>query len=236
MDYGIENPDHNYAHMIQSFHRFLMDTMSAEWNSYPNNHRLLPSGWKSENNGGPAPPLLTQLCGVDAKNVISCTNCGAMREKENMVHVVDLTYPKKVALCPHLLLEVLIIFFAPQAPPNDPAYGSDFVSIIRSSLLRHSTHKATCTNCNRQFTTFESKRSIATRDLPPILALNAGVFSEDTLRYWKDGRTRDSQGQPQVQHFLKPTIELNGQVNGVDDQEIVMYRLRVSAVQHGGAT
>ncbi|GJE87918.1 PAB-dependent poly(A)-specific ribonuclease subunit PAN2 [Phanerochaete sordida] len=213
MDYGIENPDHNYAHMIQSCHRFLMDTMAVEWNEYPNNPRLLPIGHGGLSDQTEPPlPFITQLCGVDAKNVTTCTNCGAAREKENMVHVVDLTYPKK-------------------APPHDPANGSDLVSIIRSSLLRHSTHKATCFSCNRPFVTFESRRSIASRDLPPVLALNAGVFSEETLRYWKDGRTRDAQGQSQVQHFLQPTIELRGQVNGVDDPTAVTYRLRGMVVR-----
>ena len=86
----------------------------------------------------------------------------------------------------------------------------------------------------KPFATFESKRSIASGDLPPVLALNAGVFAEDTLRYWKDVRTRDSQGTPQVQHFLNPSIQLNGQVNGVDDPASVTYRLRVSVLHSLG--
>lgn len=103
IDYGVESPDHHYGHMIQSFHRFLMDALSSEGDAYPHNPWLLPH---SDAGGGeplgeaafqdPAPAPITQLCGVDAKNVITCTSCGAVREKGNMVHVVDLVYPKKV--------------------------------------------------------------------------------------------------------------------------------------------
>lgn len=113
-------------------------------------------------------------------------------------------------------------------PANDPAHLSDFTSVVRSSLFRYSTHKATCTNCNKQFSIFDSRRSIASKDFPPILCLNAAVFTEDSLRYWKDGRQRGPQGQSQIQHFVKPAMELRGQVNGVDDPEPVLYQLRVS--------
>jgi PAB-dependent poly(A)-specific ribonuclease subunit 2 len=99
MDYGIESQDHNYAHMIQSFHRFLMDTLAIEGNSAPNNPWIIPQRTYSEldytlNEMAPSP--ITQLCGVDAKNIITCGSCGAVREKDNMVHIIDLVYPKKV--------------------------------------------------------------------------------------------------------------------------------------------
>lgn len=101
MDYGVETPDHNYSHMIQSFHRFMIDTMSSEGNSYPHNPWLLPhSDADSGTNPtihNPAPAPITQLCGVDAKNIIVCGHCGAVREKENMLHVIDLSYPRKVS-------------------------------------------------------------------------------------------------------------------------------------------
>ena len=47
MDYGRESADLNYAHMIQMFHRFLVDHLSSEGNSFPHNPTLLP-------NSGPA--------------------------------------------------------------------------------------------------------------------------------------------------------------------------------------
>lgn len=42
----------------------------------------------------PAP--VTQLLGIDGKNLITCLSCKAVREKENLAHIVDLTYPRKV--------------------------------------------------------------------------------------------------------------------------------------------
>ena len=115
MDYGIESPDHNYAHMIQSFHRFLMDTLAAEGNAPTQNPWLVPRQIQSD--GGvvhddlapnPAPSPITQLCGVDAKNIITCGSCGAVREKENMVHVTDLVYPKKVC-CSNIFLRLHVL-------------------------------------------------------------------------------------------------------------------------------
>ncbi|THG96777.1 hypothetical protein EW026_g5119 [Hermanssonia centrifuga] len=92
MDYGRESADHNYGHMIQAFHRFLVDTLSLEGNTYPYNPWLIPP---PPNVSYPAAAPITQVLGVDAKNVIICTNCQAVREKENMMHVIDMIYPRK---------------------------------------------------------------------------------------------------------------------------------------------
>ncbi|KAI0703544.1 PAB-dependent poly-A-specific ribonuclease subunit PAN2 [Cytidiella melzeri] len=201
MDYGKESADHNYGHMIQAFHRFLVDNLSSEGNSYPHNPWLLPP---PNGHHDPAPAPITQLCGIDAKSIITCMNCHAVREKDNMTHVVDMSYPRKGNV-------------------NDPAHETDFASMLCNSLLRHSTHKATCPSCNKQFSTFDSRRSISTKDLPPILAVNASAFTEETLKYWKDGRSQ--------QTFLKPTVELHGQINGQDDHETALYELRGIIVQ-----
>lgn len=109
-----------------------------------------------------------------------------------------------------------------QPPTNSPSDGTDFPSIVRTSLIRHGTHKASCSTCNKQSATFESRRSISNQDLPHILALNACVFSEDTHQYWRDGRR---------QTFLKPTLEMRGQINGRDESETVLYELRVGYIQ-----
>lgn len=88
--------------MIQSFHRFLIDNLTSEGNTYPQNPWLVPQpGGINNSTADPAPAPITQLVGVDAKNVILCTNCHALREKEQMLHVVDLAYPRKV--CRHVV-------------------------------------------------------------------------------------------------------------------------------------
>ena len=121
-----------------------------------------------------------------------------------MTHLVDLTYPVR------------------KPPTNDPAHETDFASVVRNSLLRQTTHKATCQTC-KQFATFESRRSIRTRDLPPLLAINAAVHSEETHKFWRDQRKQ--------QTFLKPRIEMRGQIEGMDDPETVVYELRAMVAQ-----
>ncbi|OBZ75634.1 PAB-dependent poly(A)-specific ribonuclease subunit PAN2 [Grifola frondosa] len=201
IDYGRESAELNYAHMIQSFHRFLVDHLSTEGNSFPHNPSLLPDILPA-NLLSPAPAPITQLLGIDAKNVITCSNCKAVREKENLTYIIDMLYPRK-------------------PPSNDPSNETDFTSMLQNSLLRQTTHKATCQTC-KHFATFETRRSIRSKDLPPILAVNAAVFNEETHRFWRDQRR---------QTFLKPVIQLRGQLEGMDDPESVIYELRAMVVQ-----
>ena len=202
IDYGRESAELNYAYMIQMFHRFLIDHLSSEGNSFPHNPALLPNLGPADVLS-PAPAPITQLLGIDAKNVIVCQSCRAVREKENMTHLVDLTYPLR------------------KPPTNDPAQETDFASILRNSLLRQTTHKATCQTC-KQFATFESRRAIRSRDLPPLLAVNAAIHNEETHKFWRDQRRTT---------FLKPRIELRGHIDGMDDPETVVYELRAMVVQ-----
>jgi hypothetical protein len=95
IDYGVKT---DYAHTIQSFHRFLIDHLSSEGNVFPHNPVLLKNHPNSFQPLSPAAAPVTQLLGVDARNVITCMSCKAVREKENMTHVVDLIYPRKVTL------------------------------------------------------------------------------------------------------------------------------------------
>ena len=86
------------------------------------------------------------------------------------------------------------------------------------ALLRELTHKATCQSCKR-FSTFTSHRTIHSRELPPLLAVNTAVHDEETLRPWLDVRR---------QRFLTPQVELRGDLDGVDDTETALYEIRVS--------
>ena len=89
--------------------------------------------------------------------------------------------------------------------PNDTS-TLDFASLVRGALLRELTHKATCQSCKR-FSTFTSHRTIHSRELPPLLAVNTAVHDEETLRPWLDVRR---------QRFLTPQVELRGDLDGVD--------------------
>lgn len=229
IDYGREPTEVDYAHMIQSFHRFLVDHLSSEGNSFPHNPLIFqhPPSHATETafqadthpntnaSFSPAAAPVTQLLGIDAKNIIVCLNCKAVREKENMTHVVDMIYPRKV--CYLFSPGLLFININIQPLPNELPQQATFSDILRVSLIRQMTHKATCQTC-KQFSTFSSRRSIPSADLPPILAVNASVYNDENLRYWLDTRTG---------RFLAPTVEVRGEVEGVDDAESVIYELRV---------
>ncbi|KAI0637414.1 ubiquitin carboxyl-terminal hydrolase-domain-containing protein [Trametes polyzona] len=202
IDFGRESADLTYSHMIQMFHRFLVDRLSTEGNSFPHNPSLLPDATPADLHS-PAPAPITQLLGIDAKNIILCSNCRAVREKENMTHLVDLVYPVR------------------KSTNNGSAPETDFPSILRNSLLRRTSHKATCQTC-KQFASFESRRAIRSRDLPPVLAVNAAVHNEETHKFWLDQRK---------QTFLKSQVELRGHIDGMDDPESVVYELRAMVVQ-----
>ena len=104
MDFGRDDAD--YASMIQSFHRFLLDHLVSEGNAFPHNPRII--GYPTTLHS-PEPAPLTQILGLDAKNVITCSNCNAVRQKEYMTHIIDLVYPRLVRLTLYLSTPSLIL-------------------------------------------------------------------------------------------------------------------------------
>ncbi|ETW85417.1 hypothetical protein HETIRDRAFT_432176 [Heterobasidion irregulare TC 32-1] len=195
VDYGRDSIYMDYAHMIQAFHRFLIDKIGSEGNMFSSNPSIVPSAL-------PAVAPISQLLGLNSKNIIMCTSCKAVREKEHNTHIVDLVYPRK-------------------AVSTDSNSAMDFASILYTSLVRRNGYKATCQKC-KQFVNFESVHSIPTRNLPPILALNANVHSEESLEYWLDSRKTT---------FLKPRVQLRGQTEGIDDFQSAIYELRAMVVK-----
>jgi len=99
IDYGRETTDTDYVSKIQTFNRFMLDQFISEGNAFPHNPQLVPHPKQLTASGdfsAPAPAPITQLFGIDAKNIIICGNCGARREKEGLAHVVEMFYPKRV--------------------------------------------------------------------------------------------------------------------------------------------
>lgn len=93
----------------------------------------------------------------------------------------------------------------------------DFASLLHLSIMREVAHRATCHACKRSGPV-ESRRSIAARDLPPILAVNACVNNDENLKMWIDGRKS---------RFLSPSVVVKGHAEGGGD-EAVTYEIRVS--------
>jgi len=102
---------------------------------------------------------------------------------------------------------------------NEQRTIPEFAAVLRNSILRNISHKATCPAC-KLLTTFTSKRYISSRDLPPILVINANVYNDETWEFWQDNRSKT---------FLQPQVHLHGQVEGADDPEVASYILRVCA-------
>ncbi|KAF5324935.1 hypothetical protein D9611_004584 [Ephemerocybe angulata] len=200
VDYGRENPEVNYAQKIQIFHRFLLDHLISEGNAYPRNPILVKRRGREAQLAASISPI-TQLIGVDAKNVIVCQHCKAVREKDNLTHVIDLTYPRKGA--------------------PDSASSKGFTAILQQSLLRNMTHKATCQKC-KHFSTFTSRRSIASKDLPPFLAVNASVYNDENMDFWLDTRNKP---------FLRPKVQIHGQMGDELDPAGVWYELKSLVVK-----
>ncbi|KAI0247045.1 PAB-dependent poly-A-specific ribonuclease subunit PAN2, partial [Lactifluus subvellereus] len=195
IDYGGDLAETNYARMIQTFHRFLVDHLAVEEEAYPNNPSLLPPDPSLPQRTATLPPI-AQLLGMYSRTAFVCTYCKAVREKEQITFVVDLIYPRKGSASPE----------------------SDLASVLQASLLRQMSLKTSCQNCKLD-RMFDSTRVIATSDLPPILAVNANVYSEEHLEHWLDSRR---------QRFLTPFVELPG-----DSEEpiSVTYNLRAIIIQ-----
>jgi PAB-dependent poly(A)-specific ribonuclease subunit 2 len=107
IDYGGDLAETNYARMIQMFHRFLVDHLVVEEESYPNNLSLLPPDTSFPQRTATSPPI-TQLLGIYSRNTFTCTYCKTVREKEQVTFVTDLIYPRKVHHEPPVQLSLLI--------------------------------------------------------------------------------------------------------------------------------
>ena len=103
VDYGRESIDVDYAHKIQVFNRFLIDHLSTEGNSSSSNPIIVKRFLLCASEDTFVPPPITQLMGLDGKNVVTCTSCKHTREKEGITHIIDLMYPRKV-LCQSLII------------------------------------------------------------------------------------------------------------------------------------
>lgn len=138
--------------------------------------------------------------------------------KEGTTHVIDLVFPKDVCnRCSFLLLDVYTSY-------QGVSGVKDLESIVRESLLRKSIYKATCPLC-KQFTGAKSRRSIAGRELPPVLALNTSIYESgmSAQQLWLDALNRN-------RTYVQPFLNIKGQVDGVDEANEIRYELRVSSL------
>jgi hypothetical protein len=85
--------DTAYSNLIQTFNRFVLDTISLE--------AILPSAAASSRSGqsnvlSPAQGPVSKLFGHSVRTRTTCSSCGVAADRESNSHVVDLIYPRKV--------------------------------------------------------------------------------------------------------------------------------------------
>ncbi|WVQ83826.1 PAB-dependent poly(A)-specific ribonuclease subunit PAN2 [Cryptococcus sp. DSM 104549] len=179
-----------YGSLIQNFNRWLLSTFSTESIVEGSTFDLLRSASPSGESDG-APELLEkmsikdgqsaidQVLGVQLKTTNTCRSCGFVSERESTLHVVDLVYPKKTNPAP------------------------TFADVLRSSIQRDSSTKATCSNC-KHFALLGSRRVLnlgkggggkKKRDaLPPVISVNAMMTAPDVFGFWRDRKEGKGKG------------------------------------------
>lgn len=101
LDHESESSTIAYASLIQTFNRFLLETMTAEsipstkpWPSLLSSSFLANSVTPAQELG--AKPPLAQLVRLEARTINLCGLCACASYRENPLSYVDLIYPRKV--------------------------------------------------------------------------------------------------------------------------------------------
>lgn len=188
-----------YSNLIQTFNRFMLDTValeaaSAAWlkedGQSDAEHKSV-----SQQQGGEAAKVLSKLfCNtISTKHI--CSTCGHTSVRDNASHVVDLIYPRR-------------------ALSNEREIPSDFATVLKTSLVRETQTKATCRSCHTPMSIIRSKRILPNTDqLPQALSMNCAVNTGEQLRYWLDGANSTRSYLP-----LKISIKVDG--DDVDIRDI----------------
>lgn len=224
VDRSVDGEHSDYASMIQTLNRFILEEFATEGNAGPDNPRLL-----DQPHLRPGAPPITQLLGIDAKTVTACTNCGFSRDKDIMSHAVDMVYPRKVCSLYQIHQQQLGVNSEFRQPGRaEPAIGLDFASILRSSLDRDIIYKSTCQNC-KHLSNHRSARTLSRQHMPPILAINAGVNTDEHFKFWQDPASSSARGFLTSSVTLPMRSEESAGVQGREaPSEPVVYDLRVS--------
>ncbi|CAE6448890.1 unnamed protein product [Rhizoctonia solani] len=193
VDYQAEGLKREYGAIIQVFNRFLLEEMSAR-SDVPDGNPWLTKVAENETPAhGANKSTITQLMGIDAQSIVVCSACEATTEKDTLSHVVDLTFLRK------------------------PQSNLTFSSLLSASILRETTHRSVCQSCKQQ-ATFRTQRIVPASALPPVLAVNTAILTDDAASIW---RTKG-------QNFLTPEVTVTC---GRDGSEGVEYELRSMVVE-----
>ncbi|GAB1517761.1 poly(A)-specific ribonuclease [Rhizoctonia solani] len=193
VDYQAEGLKRDYGAIIQVFNRFLLEEMSTRSDVPDGNPWLIKVDEDQVMTNGASKSTVTQLMGIDAKSIVVCGACGATTEKDTLSHVVDLTFLRK------------------------PQLNITFSSLLSASILRETTHRSVCQSCKQQ-ATFHTQRIVPAAALPPVLAVNTAILTDDAGSVWR------AKGQ----NFLTPEVSITC---GRDGKETADYELRSMVVE-----
>lgn len=185
-----------YSNLIQTFNRFMLDTVSLE--------AAASAAWTKDEgqsvkeqqlDGDAAARIVSKLFCNTASTKHTCATCNHTTSRESTSHVVDLVYPRK-------------------ALSNEREIPYDFATVLKASLVRETQTKATCRACHTPMTVIRSKRVLPNnRDLPQALSVNCAVNTGEQLRYWLDGANSS-------RSYLPPMIAISVSGDDVTVREI----------------
>jgi PAB-dependent poly(A)-specific ribonuclease subunit 2 len=99
-----------------------------------------------------------------------------------------------------------------------------FDELLRSSLLRETSTRATCPNC-KQFAPLQSNRLLTSKGLPPVISINAMVASGEVFDVWRDRKA----GGKAVRYLPKNVgMSVNAEGGLKIEDGGVRYEVRVS--------
>lgn len=180
-----------YSTLIQTFHQFLLDQMSVEAGAVPRLDILL-----NHSPNSPASSVIGQLFGMHLVSTTVCPTCKHRTTRDGAKTILELVYPRR-----------------------PPAGGStsasiDFLSVLQASAVRENSYRSQCANCKNSvfLRSFRRLTHGSERDLPCVLAINAGVKSAEQLEMWQD---RQSGGNT-FNRFLPTAFKARPHSSGVE--------------------
>ncbi|KNZ47967.1 hypothetical protein VP01_5g4 [Puccinia sorghi] len=210
----------SYSSLIQLCHHFLLDQIaedaskiSADYQieslrSHPINTQIKTTNSTTSvatvsNHLTPSP--IADIYTTRWQTNQTCPSCHHQTSRTSFTKVIEMIYPRK-------------------ALSNEPKPSTDFCSILKNSMIRDTTAKSLCANCN-QYTHQRWRRhpddeGLGNRALPSVLAINAGVTNSEQFEIWLDERAKSASvakpggttedDSPNINHhFLQPEIGIS---------------------------
>lgn len=123
---------------------------------------------------------------------------------------------------------------SPQALSNETQLPTNFQAIFKASIAREAMTKVSCQGC-RSLTSARVRRELTGAQLPPVLAVNTAVHTQDHVEMWLDKQTRAG-----TERFLQPAFAISSSGDRIvpfskdtlaDKQDLCIYELRAMVVQ-----